>query len=271
MNIRIRNPSKAEAFTAMFQNIRSITETLNISFSPEKMYIQTMDNSRVSIFEMTLLSEWFCEYQCDIPVTLGVNVKIVHKVLAARDKMQEIHIKYHPDESDQLFFSMKSPPLTAEATEKELAIANRVFDKNFTIPLMEIETETLGIPEMEYQVEMTMPSTTFATFINQLCGFGDSLEIRCSESSIYYIANSQESGSMSVEIKIDDLTEFAIEEGTELNVAFGLTYLNSIVSFGKIVKDVQIKINESHPLCILYEMPHGNIYYYLAPKINEND
>ena len=261
MNIYIRNPQKADAFAAMFQNIRVIAETVNVTFDEEKMYIQTMDAGRVSIFELTLSKAWFCEYACEVPVTLGVNVAIIYKILAARDKTQEVHLQYDGETADQLSIHMTSSPEEPIVT----------FDKHFTAPLMEIECEMMGIPEIEYQVEMSMPSPTFATLIHQLRGFGDSLEIQCTEDRIQYIANSQEMGSMSVEIKIDDLVEFSIEEDCELKLSFGITYLHAICSYGKIAKDVEIKMHRDYPLCIAYRFEGGCVQYNLAPKISGTD
>jgi len=52
MNIIIRNPQKAECFSALFQHIHMFTDHINIIFEKEKMYLQSMDSSKVSIFEI---------------------------------------------------------------------------------------------------------------------------------------------------------------------------------------------------------------------------
>ena len=79
---------------------------------------------------------------------------------------------------------------------------------------------------------------------------------------------------MRVEIKIDELTEFSIIESENLNVSFGLQYLHIISSFCKISKNADLKIRRDYPIRIDYifgEFKEGNIKYFLAPKIGENE
>ena len=57
MNIVINNLLKAEIFSNLFQHIKSFTDHVNITFNKEKMYLQTMDTGRVSIFEIHLPAE----------------------------------------------------------------------------------------------------------------------------------------------------------------------------------------------------------------------
>jgi len=62
MDIQILNPSTAECFTNLFQHIKLFTEYVNITFSKEKLYLQTMESSRVSIVEIFLPHNWFQNY-----------------------------------------------------------------------------------------------------------------------------------------------------------------------------------------------------------------
>ena len=103
MNILINDTAKADLFSSLFQHIKLFTEQVNITFNKDKMYLQTMDSSRVSIFEMHLPEKWFNEFKLDDDKTiiLGVNANILFKVLNTRDKEQTINIQYDTD-SDKL-------------------------------------------------------------------------------------------------------------------------------------------------------------------------
>ena len=50
MKLQISDHGRAEIFTNLFQHIKLFTDYINITFDKEKMYIQTMDSGRVSIF-----------------------------------------------------------------------------------------------------------------------------------------------------------------------------------------------------------------------------
>ena len=83
MNIAITNLQKAETFAAIFQHIKVFTDNVNIMFEAERMYIQAMDTSRVSIFEIVLPAAWFDKYEQTnaANTTIGINTVILFKIL----------------------------------------------------------------------------------------------------------------------------------------------------------------------------------------------
>jgi len=264
--ITIQQPAKVETFAALFQNIKALTECVNVQFDTEKMYIQTMDAAHISILEIMLPKAWFCEYKMMGPnaatasYNIGISVAVISKILNARDKTQSIRMEYD-QEADKMYFHMFS---------KEEAGVVGSFDRHFEAPLMELEYEPMGIPEIEYQIEFSLPSMIFYTIIHQLRGFGDNLDMECNESKICLTATTQESGRMSVDIRIDDLVEFAIEEGCEMHSSYALQYLTSMVAYGKFAKHTTIKMHSDYPLRIDYMLDDlGEVKYYLAPKIGD--
>jgi proliferating cell nuclear antigen PCNA len=261
MNIVINNPQKAECFATIFQHIKVFTEHINIFFEKDQLYIQAMDSSRVSIFEVNLPSDWFDVYEHSSPaaIKLGISASIMFKILNARDKTQQINIVYE-DNGDKLNIHFTSDNKSE-------------FDKHFEASTIDMESELMNIPVIDYQAEFTVASSNFANIINQLKMFGESLEINCSEEKIMLCASSVEQGKMFVEIKIDDLSEFTINEGETVELSFALTYLHNICLYNKIAKDMEIKISANYPLKIIYTLPgHENakLTFYLAPRISDD-
>jgi F0F1-type ATP synthase delta subunit len=62
MNITITDNQKAEIFTSIFKDIKLFTNDINIMFEPERLYIQSMDNAHVMLFEIILPKSWFSKY-----------------------------------------------------------------------------------------------------------------------------------------------------------------------------------------------------------------
>jgi hypothetical protein len=83
---------------------------------------------------------------------------------------------------------------------------------------------------------------------------------------------SQESGKMLVEINIDDLTAYSINEGESMKLSFSLNVLHNICMYNKIAKDVEIRLTENFPMKITYLLGDDNckMVFYLAPKINDD-
>ena len=76
---------------------------------------------------------------------------------------------------------------------------------------------------------------------------------------------------MSVDIPIDDLISFAIEEDKQLNISFALTYLHNICLYNKLANNVDISMTTDYPIRIQYLLDDSDakIVYYLAPKIDD--
>lgn len=267
MNIAIHSFQKAEIFTTIFQHMKAMTEHINIIFEKDRLYFQSMDSSRVSIIELSIPSTWFDVYKHSDTDSddsdevgskmIGVRVSNLHKILAARDKLQIIQMSFSEDSPDTLYLNF-----TGETS---------AFDKRFEIPLIEIEMELLTIPAMEYQAEMFIPASYFASIVGQLKTFGDSMDIECSEEKIILNATSPESGKMIVEIKIDDITSFAINEGDVINTSFALQYLHHICLYHKIAKDMELKLNANSPLRVEYDLGDGaKLIFFLAPKMTDS-
>jgi len=88
MNITINNTGKAELFGLLFQHVRLFTEHVNVTFDKEKMFMQSMDSARVSVFELSLPATWFDSYEHTgaSAITLGIPATMLFKILNTRDK-----------------------------------------------------------------------------------------------------------------------------------------------------------------------------------------
>ena len=112
--------------------------------------------------------------------------------------------------------------------------------------------------------------------INQLKLFGDTIEIICSEDKIEMRSLSEGSGKMSVDIQIDELSEYSIDEGETIHLSFSLNILHNICLYHKIAKEIRIKLIKNSPMQIVYYLGDSSdetnkFVFYLAPKINDDD
>jgi len=257
MNILIQNTAKAEQFAMLFQHVKTMCEHINLTFDDKRMYVQCMDGSHVSIMELTLPAAWFDRYTHthDTHIVIGLSSAMLFKILNSRDKSQQLVIDLESADADTLHIHF-----TGE-NKKE-------FDKHFELPLISLESEPMEIPPIEYNAELSLSAPHFASIIGQLQMFGDTMEIECSESRIGLASRSSDQGKMMVEIKIDDLTSFVIDEGSELQLSFGLQYLHNICLYKMLTKEVELKFSQDYPMQVVYKLAEdAMLSFFLAPKI----
>lgn len=260
MNIEIHDSIKAQKFTNIFQHIKLFTDCINITFDKNQIYVQAMDSSHIVIFEIYLPRAWFCNYsfpEGETSYVLGLNASVLYKILNTRDKSQQISIEYSENKSDKLFihFSHSDPT---------------IFDKHFELPLMDIESDVLGIPEFTSNIIIKMPSSNFASIVNTMQIFGDTLQFQCEEDKMKIVSNTTETGNMAVDIDNEALESYSLEDDEPLNVSFALYKMHDICMFSKIAEEIEIFLTSNYPIKINYDIGQdAKLVFYLAPKICE--
>ena len=261
MKIKIIDEQKCNDFVNVFQHIKLFSMNINIHIKTDKVYIQGMDASHVSIYELNLLSSWFDEYNVEMDEVIGVNSGILFKILNARGTGQGITIQVDGDNLEI--------ELTSEQENKDS------FNKYFKVPMIDNDEEMMMIPESDYQLNISMASKKFKSLIDQLSGFGDTVDVMYKEDKIFLKSESIEEGEMKIEIDLDDLEGCEVEEDLHMCKSFATRYMHMFTQFLKISKDIYLSFHSELPLKVVYQLDDTEKYnylrFYLAPKISENE
>ncbi|KAI0773011.1 proliferating cell nuclear antigen, N-terminal domain-containing protein [Trametes elegans] len=135
-----------------------------------------MDNSHVALVAVKLDAAGFKPYRCDRPIPLGVNVGSLTKVLKCA-KDDDLCTLKAADDADVL-------TLTYEAKN-----ADRIAQ--YEMKLMDIDADTLGIPDTEYDASVTLPSAEFARIVRDLSLLGESVRIEVSKEGIRFVSDGE--------------------------------------------------------------------------------
>lgn len=140
---------------------------------------------------------------------------------------------------------------------------------------MEVDSETLQIPETEYKSIITMPSDEFQRIIRDLQVLGEACVISTSKEGIKFsVAGDLGSGSVLVKSSPGDnkgvgKVEIQLIEEVELN--FALRYLNFFTKATPLSAEVILSLSPDLPMVIDYPIGEaGKLAFYLAPKIDDD-
>ena len=252
MRVSINDLKKAEQFVNLFQFLKLFTSNLNISFRKECFYVQGMDPSHVSVFEASLHSSWFDEYDIEEDTVIGVNVNTLFKILNIRSETHRIILINNEDTLDiELICDLKTE-----------------YDKFFTMNLMDIDSEQLNIQETDSSLIFSMNSKKFKTLIDQFSNFGDDIEFNYSNDELMLITENNTEGSMKINIKLDDMESCEVEENAEFKCSYNLKIISNMAQFQKLTNDVFLHISPEMPFQLIYNLDDDNyVRFFLAPKI----
>ena len=265
MLISIKDSSKCETFINIFQHIKLWVPHINLRFSSDKMYAQALDSSHVSVFEISISSSWFDNYEMNEPVTVGVNTQILFRIMNSREDDQSINLY---QDGDSLLLDLK----TEEENKKD------AFNKYFKVPLVDLEDELMEIPDSDYSFDFTIGSKKFKSLIDQLSSFSDTVGVIYQDDKLYIKSESTEEGEMKIEIPIDDLEYAAVSDETSMiKCSYATRYIQMMCQFLKINKEVSISVDENLPMKVVYEIEgedeskNNYVKFFLAPKISDSD
>ena len=156
-----------------------------------------------------------------------------------------------------------------ENSENKKDDFNKYFKK---VPTIEIDSETLQIPDSENDLDLTI-NPKFKSIVDQLATFGDVIQITNTNEMIHLKSESQEEGSMDIEIDLNELEGYEFAEDTEINASYSSKYIQNMTQFVKISKNVKIllqMINQFRFHTIDGEKSMKIILDSLAPKIQDD-
>ena len=275
-NSNTKEADKIEIFVAIFQLLKNYSSTITMTFTEDTLHIQSIDKSQICIADIVFSSKWFSNYECITPCKITVDSIQYATLMTHALKHSSIEIKYNiDDEPDKMFINLLKN-INNENDELKSS-----FDYLYELNLMDVETNKIDIPDIDYNVDFSMNTKQLTETLSGLSILGSSLNILCNEETIKLIANDI-STKLTVNINIDDLLEYSICENLELSVS--LTHLSKMCLSTKINQCVQISLSSELPMRITYVLDsHTNInsnsntnsnstinskvVFYVAPKI----
>jgi proliferating cell nuclear antigen len=249
-----------EVLSKIISAISDLVTDANFDCREQGISLQAMDSSHVSLVSMLLRAEGFEPWRCDESCQLGVHLEHLMKLLKCMHAKDSVELNYK-ENAEELDFIFKSP--------------NEERVSHFSLKLMEIDAEHLGIPETDYQTCIEMPSSEFMRVCRDLASFGDTLTIHVTKDEISFsVTGDMGNGTMS--IRNSTATDEEQPEATvieckdEISQAFALRYLQHFSKATPLSKVVTLRMTADVPLLVEYQIDElGYIRYYLAPKIDE--
>lgn len=263
MKLTIVEQNKKDIFLSMFQLLKNCASIINIIFIEDHIYIQGMDKSHVCLFDITIYSNWFSayEYNASDSNKICIDTQILCNVLSIAQEHQSIEIHYEGNEPENIHIDLITTGLS-DSTKK-----TGYFDKFFKLPLSSNDADLLFVPTVDYDVEFSITAKKICEIAGQLLLFGNTINIKCTEEKIDLISSGG-NGDMTVNIPIDDLSEFSISEGEIINLHYSLNYIQKMCLTTKLAGEIEFSISQQFPLKINYNLgENSSVSFFIAPKV----
>jgi proliferating cell nuclear antigen PCNA len=249
MKLQINEISKAVEWIELFKFIKQLNQHVTFMCKKDQLYIQLMDDSQICLIDITIPSSWFSLYESENQ-TFSIMTSILVKIFGM----------YTVDTMIELI---------AGDEKLEINFKNKKEHKYFELNMMDIEKDILSPQMPDTKLDFVMKTKTLDKYMNELAIFGDEMAICCKDEKIYLKAKGDE-GSISIEVEGDNLEEFSVVEGYEIQTRYCLKYIQYITKL-HIYSNIHLYVDDNSPLVITFDNSTITIKYYLAPKCDNDN
>ncbi|ESK84064.1 proliferating cell nuclear antigen [Moniliophthora roreri MCA 2997] len=168
--------AEASVLKKLLDAIKELVNDANFECNEEGIHLQAMDNSHVALVAMKLQHQGFKKYRCDRPMPLGVNIASLTKVLKCA-KDDDLCTLKAADEADvlNLVYEAKNSDRIAE----------------YDLKLMDIDSDSLAIPDTDYDAYIRFPAGEFSRIVRDLASLGESVRIDVSKEGVRFAADGE--------------------------------------------------------------------------------
>ncbi len=266
----ITDKEKTNKLLTILKNLKSICVDANFQFTEEGLYSQGMDSSHASLYELKITKEWFSSYEVEHDEMIGLNTEMLFKAMNCVDDGQTVELT--TDKGDKF----------------KLSLVDGKYNKNFEIPIMNIDEEQLMIPDAEWEVDIKMNSKDFGEMIKQLSTWGEDLNVKCSEETNgLKFQSSGDSGKMKVDVKDEDINLMEMVEECKLDLNYCLKFMEMFSLFTKLNPEINVHFGEDKPMKVEFDLSdwkdklsvdeeapgegdfENSIKFFAAPKVED--
>lgn len=225
--------------------ISELVTEVRLKVSEFGMSITAMDPANVAMISFKLPKAAFSKYETDTDV-LGVNLDNLKKVLK------------------------RCGPKSALTIEKQDNMLNILIEdrvrRNFSLGLIEIESEDKSMPDLEYSSKVIVNSADFIASIEDCAVVADACSFVIKDNTFTIESKGSTDSAMS---------EFSGDEAEihaeNCKARYSLEYLQKFVKGSKLAEKTTLNFATDHPLRMDIRTPSTEMSFLLAPRVEIED
>ena len=245
---------QSNALRTLVEVLKDVLNDVNITFDETGVKVMAMDGSHVALIHMKLDADKFEHYYCRERMDVGVCMNSWFKLMKTVSNSDTV----------ALFISESSP--------NELGIRIDNADKNssttFMLKLLDIDNETLSIPDVDINCIVTMPSNEFQRMCRDMYNIGDNVEIISDEDGLHFKCDGDFARQETIIGEKKHGLTYNKRDHETIRGKFALKYINLFTKSTNLCNTIELYLKPEYPLILKYSVANlGEIRFCLAPKV----
>jgi proliferating cell nuclear antigen len=246
------------AIRTLFEVMKEIVHDVCLCFDNTGIKLTTMDGSRCALIYLRLDASRFEVFHCTGKVNTGINMNSMFKLVRTTGSHDTITLYQKNDVSNELGICISN------------ADRNSVTD--FALKLLDVDSEDIRLPDVEFDSVITLPSSYFQRLCRDMINIGDTVEISSAPDGTLKLSTHGDFARQ--ETFMGEATEgsgmvVSANTGAEVSGRFSLKFLVLFCRASSLCATVELLIKQSFPLIMKFNVASlGEIKFCLAPKVD---
>jgi len=241
MLVKLDNPL---LLSKVIDIISELVTEVKIKFNESGLSIGAIDPANVAMINFKLPRSSFSQFETGEEI-LGVNIDNLKRILKRCG-------------------SGSSLILEKKENFLDIHIQDRI-KRNFSLNLIDVESEEKGMPELEYTARVEINSIDLIDSIEDCKVVADACSFITQEGK--FIVEAKSMNSTRSEFSGDE----AKIEAENCKARYSLEYLEKFMKGAKLVEKTILNFAEDHPLKIDIKSEHMTLSFLLAPRVENED
>ncbi len=253
---------QSSAFKTLIESLKEILTDVNIEIDQTGMKIIAMDTNHIALIHMKLINENFEKFYCQKPVTCGISMLRLFKLLRTMS----------PNDTLTLYIENDDPSTFKILIET----ADKNLKHTFNMKLMDLPLDKVDVPPAEFGSVIRLPSSDFQKLCRDMHTLDEEIEIKSAGKQLIFSIKNEwvsqetvvsESPSGNGLSYIQNLAPDEVIEGL-----FSLKYLSLFCKCTNLCPNIEIYLKNDYPIIIKYSVANlGEVKFCLAPKNRQDD
>lgn len=267
---------------AQVANALAVFPSANWELANDGLHVSSLDGSQTSLVEVFIPANVFETYEVERPMVLGIHSPSIQSILktAAHKKavLCNVFKKAKRDEEGENNPDMIMIELIDE----------RAFDNVFQLHLLNVDTETLNIPETDWHVIVSLKTSLFLSILKNQLIVSDTTRIIITSQTTEWLIDQKEPDETAVgdNLRIlfvaasekgknmirltNDQAQFPTKRETYIDTEFSLKFMLQFTTCGTDSDHVELYLAPEQPLILKFGIRNGgHLQYWVAPKITD--
>lgn len=249
---------QGSVFRSVVEVLKEIIHDTNIHVDSTGMKILTMDSTHSCLVSLKLDAENFCEFECNGSYHIGVNMLSLFKLLKSVSSNDTISISIDENSPNEMRISVEN-------------LDKRSYTK-YDLKLLDIDIETITIPDVESEVLVTIPSVDLQRITRDVTNLSDTVTITSKDETLEFSCDGDFARQCtSIGSAEHGLTFKTNGPKKEIQASYNVKYISMFCKASSVSPIMEIHLKENYPLIMRFPISLGVIQFVLAPKAKDDD